>query len=211
MLIIDVRRQTCCRRVVCLYPWRVHPVVRYLAHSHFLHVPSSTGVTGRRQCFRTYVFLKLIFPDVCYTTDKIKILLGATEFDRPRRSIIPTAKLIDASNSSKPALKSHQAAADAQRAAEARKAAELKAVQQAAELEEVNTQESQDSTAALAVPLDASQSQSSSQILPSRSQTPGTQFVPSDDDLEEIVGPVKGKRKAMGMCLKLKFALVNHR
>jgi hypothetical protein len=96
----------------------------------------------------------------------------------PRRAIIPTAKLTDASNSSKPALKSHQAAADAQtpqRAAEAQKAAELKAIQQAAE--EVNTQDST-ASAASAGPVDTSeisqsqQSQSSSQLLlPSRSQT----------------------------------------
>jgi hypothetical protein len=60
-------------------------------------------------------------------------IIEDTESDRPRQSIIPTAKLTDASNSSRLALKSHQAAANAQRAAEAQKLAELKSAQQAAE------------------------------------------------------------------------------
>jgi hypothetical protein len=149
---------------------------------------------------------------VCCKTDKT---IGTTESDshKPRRAIIPTAKLTVASNSSKPALKSHQAAAVAQRAAEAQKAAELKAIQQAAE--EVNTQDST-ASAASAGPVDASeisqsqQSQSSSQLLPSQLQTPWTQSAPSDDDLEEIVGRTKGKRKAISTRPNLKFTLVNH-
>ena len=56
---------------------------------------------------------------------------GSAPGTRLRHFIIPMAKVTDASNSSKPALKSHKAAADAQRAAEALKAVELKAVQAA--------------------------------------------------------------------------------
>jgi len=56
---------------------------------------------------------------------------GSAPGTRLRHFIIPMAKVTDASNSSKLALKSHKAAADAQRAAEAQKAAELKAVQAA--------------------------------------------------------------------------------
>jgi hypothetical protein len=135
---------------------------------------------------------------VCCTIDKTT---GTTESDshRPRRAIIPTAKLTNASNSSKPALKSHQAVADAQRAAEAQKAAELKAIQQAAE--EVNTQcgigwpsrHVRDLTIPVEFPTSA------------QSITP-----PSDDDLEEIVGRAKGKRKAISTRPNLKFTLVNH-
>jgi hypothetical protein len=76
----------------------------------------------------------------------------------------------------------------------------------------VNTQDST-ASAASAGPVDVSeisQSQSSSQLLPSRSQTPWTQSAPSDDDLEEIVGRAKGKRKAISTRPNLKFTLVNH-
>ena len=99
--------------------------------------------------------------------------------------------MTDVSNSSKPALKSHKVAADAQRAAEARKAAELKA-QQAADAGAHSTDIN---------PLDASlilQSRSSSQVLPSRSTTPGTRSSSDDDEPEEEVRPPKGKRKAIG-------------
>jgi hypothetical protein len=96
----------------------------------------------------------------------------------------------DASNSSKPALKSHQAAVDAHRAAEAQKAAEVDA-QQAA-------------NAAVNSPLEPSPtslSRSSSQAIPCQttSGTQVTQSVSSDDELEEQhVRPPKGKRKAIG-------------
>jgi hypothetical protein len=168
------------------------------------HLQQDTGNASARTS-------NFVFPEssVCCTTDKI---IGTTKSDshRPRRAIIPTAKLTDASNSSKPTLKSHQAATDAQRAAEAQKAAELKAIQQAAE--EVNTQDST-ASAALAGPVDPSeitQSQSSSQLLPSCSQTSWAQSAPSNDDLEEIVGRAKGKRKAISTRPNLKFTLVNH-
>jgi hypothetical protein len=167
-----------------------------------LHLRQDTGNASARTS-------NFCLSSVCCTTDKTT---GTTESDshRPRRAIIPTAKLTDASNSSKLALKSHQAAADAQRAAEAQKAAELKAIQQAAE--EVNTQDST-ASAASAGPVDASEisrSQSNSQLLPSQSQTPRAQSAPSDDDLEEIVGRAKGKRKAISTRYNLKFTLVNH-
>ena len=169
-----------------------------LSESSDLQLPflSSCRIFSRIQAMPLHVHPIFVFPEssVCCTTDKT---IGTTESDshRPRRAIIPTAKLTDASNSSKPALKSHQAAADAQRAAEAQKAAELKAIQQAAE--EVNMQDST-ASAASAGPVDASeitQSQSSSQLLPSRSQTPWAQSAPSDDDLEGIVG-CEGKKES---------------
>jgi hypothetical protein len=73
------------------------------------HLPQDTGNASARTS-------NFCLSSVCCTTDKT---IGTTESDshRPRHAIIPTAKLTDASNSSKPALKSHQAAADAQRAA----------------------------------------------------------------------------------------------
>jgi hypothetical protein len=108
----------------------------------------------------------------------------------------------DASNSSKPALKSHKAAADAQRAAEARKAAEIKAKQapDALAVDCVNTNASTG-------PLDTlliSQSRSSSQALPSQSASPGGRqnYASSDGELElpeENVRLPNGKRKAIGM------------
>lgn len=130
------------------------------------------------------------------------MFVGASEIDsstlgtRPKRSILPTAKVTDASNSSKPALKSHKAAADAQRAAEARKAAGLKAQQAAdAAADSPNTNIS-------ARPLNTpafSLSCSSSQVLRSRNTSPGTRSVSSNDEPEESVRPPKGKRKAIGM------------
>jgi hypothetical protein len=102
----------------------------------------------------------------------------------------------NASNSSKPALKSHKAAVDAQRAVEARKAAELKA-QQAADA----AADSAD-TGTPAGPLDlppTSLSCSSSQVMHSRNTSPGSRSVSSDDEPEECVRLLKGKRKAIGM------------
>lgn len=122
--------------------------------------------------------------------------LGATEIDssdplagtRPKRSIFPTAKLTDANNSSKPALKSHRAVADAQRTADARKAADAAVVSAGANV----------SASSLETPL-LSLSRSSSQVLPSRGTSPSTRPVSSDDELEESVRAPKGKRKAIGM------------
>lgn len=118
------------------------------------------------------------------------MFVGASDVDgsnpgiRPRRLIVPTAKVTDVSNSSKPALKSHKAAADAQRAVEAQKAAELKAQQAAGA-----AADSAD-TNVLVHPLDTppiSLSRSSSQVLPSQNTSPGTQPMSSDDEPEESV------------------------
>jgi hypothetical protein len=125
--------------------------------------------------------------------------LEATEIDgnasgRPRRSILPTAKVTDPSNSSKPVLKSHKAAVDAQRALEAQKAAELKAQQVA---DGADTDPPTGVTGPSDSPL-ISLSRSSSQVIRSQNTSPDTQSVPSDDEPEECVRPPKGKRKAIG-------------
>lgn len=104
--------------------------------------------------------------------------------------------MTDASNLSKPALKSHKAAADAQRAAEAQKAVELKA-QQAADAATDST-DANVSARPLDPPL-TSLSRSTSQVLPSRNTSPGTRSVSYSDEPEESVRPPKGKRKAIGM------------
>jgi hypothetical protein len=108
----------------------------------------------------------------------------------------------DASNSSKQALKSHQAAADAWRAEEARKAAELKAQQvtdSAAETPETVESAHTNASTGPSGPPPTSLSRSSSQVVRSRNTSPGTtQSVSSDDEPEECVRPPKGKRKAIG-------------
>ena len=159
---------------------------------------SSAGYRQRsRLTSSTYVFFYLS------TSDEISwLVLGETEINscapgiRPKCSIFPTAKVTDASNSSKPALKSHKAAADAQRAAEARKAVEREA-QQAADA--VQDRADTDAPAGPVPPPPISLSRSSSQVILSRNTSPGTHIVSSEDEPEECVRPPKGKRKAIGM------------
>ena len=113
--------------------------------------------------------------------------------------------MTDPSNSSTPVLTSHKAAADARRAAEARKAAELEA-QQAVDAQQLDSTNINIS----AGPSDTSmflQSRSSSQVLPSRSTSPGTQSALSDNEREEV-RPPKGKRKAISTFVG--FALYYH-
>lgn len=120
---------------------------------------------------------------------------------RPRRSIFPTAKVTDAFNSSKPALKSHKAAADAQRAVEAQKAVELKARAAAQPPADATADSTEIDASArpLNTPL-ASLSHTSAEVLPSRNTSPGTRpAASSGDELEESVRLPKGKRKAVGM------------
>ena len=96
---------------------------------------------------------------------------------RSKRSIFPTARIIDPANTEQPLLSSHKAAADAAiaRAAEAQQAREL-------------------SRASSAGPSDISivpQSPPVSQSFGSQSTSPGVQS--DSDEVKEVVKPPKGK------------------